>query len=174
METGEKRSFWWAVGSLIFGLVFGSLLHFVWEWSGKMTWIAAFAPVSESPWEHLKLLTTPLFLATVLESFFRPGTGLPDSRLAGTLIGMLTILTGYYLYSGAFGLSHLIWLDIVLFAAAVFLAVLFGRKWEKPLEGWALAGWIGWAVLLVLMVFLTWYPPEIPLFRDSITGLYGI
>ncbi len=23
METGEKRSFWWAVGSLIFGLVFG-------------------------------------------------------------------------------------------------------------------------------------------------------
>ena len=133
----------WSIAGTIFTLAAGALLHFTYQWFGGIFW-AAVGAVNESTWEHLKLLTTLLFLVTVLESFFRPGTGLPASRLAGTLIGMLTILTGYYLYSGAFGLSHLIWLDIVLFAAAVFwLFCLAGNGKSRLKAGHWLAGLVG-------------------------------
>ena len=41
---------------IIFTLATGTLLHFTYEWSGENPFVALYSPVSESVWEHLKLL----------------------------------------------------------------------------------------------------------------------
>lgn len=39
----------------------GTILHFVYDWSGHNVFVAFFSPVSESVWEHLKLFFVPAF-----------------------------------------------------------------------------------------------------------------
>ena len=49
---------WEIVGFIATGL-FGTLLHFVYEWTGGNRVIAVFSAVNESTWEHMKLLFIP-------------------------------------------------------------------------------------------------------------------
>ena len=39
----------------ILELILGTLLHFIYEWSGNNAIIASFSAVNESVWEHLKI-----------------------------------------------------------------------------------------------------------------------
>ncbi len=41
---------------IVFTLIIGTLLHFVFEWSGRNFLVAFIAPTNESVFEHLKLL----------------------------------------------------------------------------------------------------------------------
>ena len=52
---------WEIVGFIATGL-FGTLLHFVYEWTGGNRVIAVFSAVNESTWEHMKLLFIPELL----------------------------------------------------------------------------------------------------------------
>ena len=40
----------------VFTIITGTLLHFVYEWSGESLFVGIFSPINESVWEHLKLL----------------------------------------------------------------------------------------------------------------------
>ena len=57
---------WEIVGFIATGL-FGTLLHFVYEWTGGNRVIAVFSAVNESTWEHMKLLFIPFLVFTVVE-----------------------------------------------------------------------------------------------------------
>ena len=57
---------WEIIGFLVTAGL-GSLLHFVYDWSGQSRVAAAFAAVNESTWEHMKLLFIPFLLFTVAE-----------------------------------------------------------------------------------------------------------
>ena len=57
---------WEIVGFIATGL-FGTLLHFVYEWTDGNRVIAAFSAVNESTWEHMKLLFLPYFVFAVVE-----------------------------------------------------------------------------------------------------------
>ena len=57
----------WEVLGLIFVLAAGNLLHFVYDWSGQSPVVGALAAVNESTWEHMKLLTTPWVLWSIVE-----------------------------------------------------------------------------------------------------------
>ena len=59
---------WEIVGFIATGL-FGTLLHFVYEWSGGNRVIAAFSAINESTWEHMKLLFFPALLFTAVPVF---------------------------------------------------------------------------------------------------------
>ena len=52
---------WQKIG-FFFTVVFGVLLHFLYEWSYNSVWIAPFSGVNESTWEHMKLLFFPMFI----------------------------------------------------------------------------------------------------------------
>ena len=60
----------WQFVGFLFTVGVGTLLHFVYEWSGKMVLVAPFSNVNESTWEHMKLLFYPALLFAVIESFF--------------------------------------------------------------------------------------------------------
>ena len=72
---------WEIVGFIATGL-FGTLLHFVYEWSGGNRVIAVFSAVNESTWEHMKLLFIPFLVFTVVEFIVFSGTSSPSRRRA--------------------------------------------------------------------------------------------
>ena len=61
-------------GTFFIGFAFtsllGTLLHFVFEWSGNNRIVAVFSAVNESTAEHLKLLFWPAVLMGVIEFFW--------------------------------------------------------------------------------------------------------
>lgn len=57
---------WEIVGFIATGL-FGTLLHFMYEWTGGNRVIAVFSAVNESTWEHMKLLFIPFLVFTVVD-----------------------------------------------------------------------------------------------------------
>ncbi len=67
----------WEVLGLIFVLAAGNLLHFVYDWSGQSPVVGVLASVNESTWEHMKLLTTPWVLWSIVEFAALRRTGLP-------------------------------------------------------------------------------------------------
>ena len=56
---------WLIIGSIFIGLI-GPVLHFAFELTNWIP-IAIFAPVNESPWEHLKLTFWPAMLILIFE-----------------------------------------------------------------------------------------------------------
>ena len=51
--------------AIIFISLIGTLLHFMYEWSGHNKVVSLFAAVNESTWEHIKIALTPSFIWTL-------------------------------------------------------------------------------------------------------------
>ena len=168
----------WELAGVVFTVMAGALLHFVYEWSGGSPLAAAFSAVNESTWEHMKLLFVPLLL-TALAAAALGGRcrGTWTARLAGALAGLLLIPLLYYGYTGALGL-HVVWVDMAIFYAAAGAAFLLEGHIARHLPGrgglrQAVAA-VLFAALAVLFVWWTYAPPHLPLFMDPVTGQYGI
>ena len=175
----RKRLFFWELGGFLFTAALGSLLHFVYEWSGGSVLAAVFSAVNESTWEHMKLLFMPLFLFSMVQVCFL-GRNYPNFlavRAVSTLTGLALIPILYYTYTGVLGF-HVMWADIAVFFLADLGAFLldfrllrrsrFSAPWQQLL---------GLAVLWALsfcFVWCTFRPPHLALWRDPATGLYGI
>ena len=155
----------------------GTLLHFLYDWTGKSLLAAPFSGVNESTWEHMKLLFFPTFLFAVLQSFFFRGkTDFWCVKLRGTLLGLVLIPTLFYTYNGAIGKSP-DWLNVAIFFIAAAIAYLYEtRKLQKESTKCAFPK-LAFAALCLLgvsFVVLTFFPIPLPLFRDPVTGMYGI
>ena len=169
----------WQLGGFLFVCAAGTALHFLYQWSGESVAAAPFAAVNESVWEHMKLLFWPMLLWAGAERAVLGGysRGFWPAKALGTLLGLALIPALYYTYTGALGVS-VMWVDIAIFfvaAAAAFLAEtrMLARDWRC--RGGARASAL---VLLLLLsaafVLCTVVPPRVPLFRDPVTGFYGL
>ena len=160
----------------------GTLLHFLFDWTGGSLPAAPFSGVNESTWEHMKLLYWPLVLITLAQGLWLKRQGvLPRNFLCakflGTLAGLILIPVIYYTYNGCFGKSP-DWLNISIFyicAAAVFRleAWLFTHWQVKYRQGNSLAT-AGFIILAFAFVYYTFCPPLFPLFQDPVSREYGI
>lgn len=110
----------------VFISVFGTLLHFLYEWMGANPIIGLFSPVNESIWEHMKLFFFPMLLFTVIMSYFNIlqtyYPALVSALLTGLLSGTWFIPVNYYTYSGILGRS-ITFVDVLLFYIAVFVGL---------------------------------------------------
>ncbi len=169
----------WQLGGFLFVCAAGTALHFLYQWSGESVAAAPFAAVNESVWEHMKLLFWPMLLWAGAERAVLGGysRGFWPAKALGILLGLALIPALYYTYTGALGVS-VMWVDIAIFfvaAAAAFLAEtrMLARDWRC--RGGARASAL---VLLLLLsaafVLCTFVPPRVPLFRDPVTGFYGL
>lgn len=172
----QKWGVWQWMGFAAVALL-GTLLHFLYDWTGGNTFAAVFSGVNESTWEHMKLLYWPwLWVALVQYRFFKDKSCFWCIKAKGVTLGMLLIPTIFYTYNGAFGKSP-DWLNITIFfvtAAGVFLAeyrwLLRGKpRCSSPKK--ALAYILLWGALFILFTF---WPPKIPLFLDPVTSNYGM
>lgn len=53
--SNTKQVLLWQIGGALCLIFVGSLLHFVYRWSGFSPIVGIFSAVNESVWEHLKL-----------------------------------------------------------------------------------------------------------------------
>ena len=60
----------WQFAGFSLSSLFGTILHFLYDWTDKSLLIAPFSGVNESTWEHMKLLFFPLFIFALIQSRF--------------------------------------------------------------------------------------------------------
>ena len=172
----QASSLWQWLG---FGVVTlgGTILHFLYDWTGGNILVAPFSGVNESVWEHMKLLFWPLFLFGVVQRlFFREQENFWWVKLWGILLGLLLIPGLFYTYNGAFGKSP-DWVNIAIFYICAGVVFLFeGWVFKTDRLAWKSSRLPLAAICLVgvLFVVFTFAPPRIPLFQDPLTNLYGI
>ena len=155
----------------------GTLLHFLYEWTGGAVWAALFSGVNESTWEHMKLLFFPTFLYAAIEWFFvRKRKDFWQIKLVGITIGLLSIPVIFYTYNGAIGPSP-DWLNITIFfiAAAITYAVetwLFYKKKER--KSFPAISFLALCAIATLFITFTFAPPHLEILKDPLTQTYGI
>jgi hypothetical protein len=176
--AAKTRVLVWELAGIVFIVVLGTLLHFVFEWSGRAIPIAPIAAVNESVWEHLKLGFWPALIYAALEysRFGRSANNFPLAKTLGIYLIPITIVVLFYLYTAILG-HDLLEADIAIFVVAVIVGQLVSYKLliASPVpERFNRFAPIALAVLGILFVLFTFYPPQLPLFRDSVAGAYGI
>jgi hypothetical protein len=167
----------WQITGFLFTSVVGTLLHFLFDFSGQRIAAALFSAVNESIWEHMKLLFYPMLLFAVLEYRFlnNPDKSFWCIKLRGILLGMTLIPVVYYSYTGILGI-RVDWVNIAIFFLAA--GVTFRQETLRLRDGCScpvspmLSVFLLCLIALLFTVF-TFYPPHIPLFQDVPTGTYG-
>lgn len=160
-------------------LFLGILLHFTYQWSGENGFVASFSAVNESVWEHLKLVFYPMLLMAIIEYFFvkKITNNYIEAKTIGIFSSVSFIVVSFFTYTGILGTNFLI-IDILIFIISIILGEyisykLMRRKNESTIQAKILASVIT-IFLLICFIICTYYTPEVNLFRDSTTGVYGI
>ncbi|MBO5212264.1 MAG: hypothetical protein J6B60_01860 [Clostridia bacterium] len=155
----------------------GTILHFLYGWLGEAVWIAPFSGVNESTWEHMKLLFWPMLIFAIVQSlFFKDRTDFWCVKLRGILLGLVLIPILFYTYNGVVGKSP-DWLNIVIFFISAAIAFLYETRLFNVKKLHCRSPKLVIAALLVialLFVVFTFATPEIGIFKDPLTGSYGI
>ena len=173
-----KRSIglWQLIGFGVASLA-GTLLHFLYEWMGESLLVAPFSGVNESTWEHMKLLFWPMLIYSVAQSFFFRGyEAFTCTKLRAVLIGLSLIPILFYTYNGVIGKSP-DWINIAIFfisaaMAYVYEAVALTKGTTSCKFPRLAVGILG--LIAFLFVAFTFNPPEISIFKDPLTGGFGI
>ena len=173
----KQRSVLWQWVGFAVATFGGTILHFLYDWTGGSILISPFSGVNESTWEHMKLLFWPLFLfAMVQRLFFKDQENFWRVKLLGILLGLMMIPVLFYTYNGVFGKSP-DWVNIAIFyisVAAVFLLEWWLFKRYRPECNRPRLAFAAICLIGVLFVVFTFVPPQIPLFQDPLTGTCGI
>ena len=171
-----KRSALWQWTGFAFVTFGGTILHFLYDWTGSSILVSPFSGVNESTWEHMKLLFWPLFLFALIQwIFFRDQKNYWCVKLAEILLGLILIPVLFYTYNGVFGKSP-DWINIAIFYITALLVFLFEwwafKQHRLPCRYPGLA-FAGICLIGALFVAFTFAPPQIPLFQDPVTNTYA-
>ncbi len=165
-----------SVVSAVFIIILGTILHFTYDWSGQNAVVGAFSAVNESTWEHLKLLYYPI-LITAIVRYFKFGKNIQSfwcGKAVQVGVSMMFTVIAFYTYTGVWG-KDVAWLNIAIFILAAILGEIVNYmviKRGKPCNKKVAIGVL--VVLFVMFVSYTYNPPEIGLFKDPVSGGYGI
>ena len=164
----------WGFALTSFG---GTILHYLYDWLGGAVWIAPFSGVNESTWEHMKLLFWPMFIFAIIQSFFFKGReDFWCVKLRGILLGLILIPVIFYTYNGVVGKSP-DWLNIAIFFIAAAIAYIYETRLfnaEKICCNSSRLAIAALSVIAICFVVFTFMTPEIGIFKDPLTGTYGI
>ncbi len=167
----------WQLAGFAVTSLLGTLLHFLYDWSGNSLLTAPFSGVNESTWEHMKLLFWPMFLFAIVQSFFfKEHKNFWCVKLRGILLGLGLIPILFYTYNGAIGKSP-DWINIAIFFISAAIVYIYEavqlhsqkRSCQSPQAAIAML-----CVIALLFILFTFRTPEIGIFMDPLTGTYGI
>ncbi len=173
-----KRSInlWQLMGFAVTALG-GTLLHFLFEWTGEAIFVAPFSGVNESTWEHMKLLFFPMFIFAIIQSFFfRDIQSFWCVKLKGIILGLVSIPVIFYTYNGVFGKSA-DWFNIAIFFISAAITYIYEtRQFNKGTTSCKKSKFpiVLLCAIAVLFVVFTFVTPEISIFKDPLSGTYGI
>ena len=173
----KQETFLWQLGGVTFTAIIGTLLHFLYDWTG----LALFAPISavnESTWEHMKILFFPMLFFAVLQAFFfrQAQPNFWWIKLVGISVGVLLVPILFYTINGAFGKTP-DWVNISIFFLSAFVSFLVEYLLFKQNQTPFSSPILPIRLLLFFATTFIWFtysPPNIPLFLDPVTKKYGI
>ncbi len=174
----NKRILFYELAGGVFIIIFGSVLHFTFELSGRQVIVGVFSAVNESVWEHLKLGFWPALAFALFEfkHLRKAANNFLLSKTVGIYLIPTTIIVLFYSYTAIVGESILA-IDVLIFIIAIIVGqavsyrILTGKILPPKL---GLAALIALLLLALAFVLFTFYPPQFPLFQDPVTGEYGI
>ena len=151
----------------------GALSHFVYEWTDQNQLAGLFVPVSESTWEHMKLLFFPMLLTALLlaallkHSHPQIFTGM----LAGLLTGTFAIPVLFYTYTGVLGYC-ITAIDISIFYVSVILGFFTAYRLTVSEYAKSLQPLLPCLTLLMFAAFIlfSYDPPSLGIFAQPETS----
>ena len=153
------------ITGILFTAILGTVLHFTYDWSGSLPPVGLIAPVSESVWEHLKLLFFPMLIFGLFTLGKERNPCQISAYCGGILFGVFLIPTLYYLYVMILGTNFLA-ADISIFYLSVIAAFLFYSHFAANCALLPYRRIVCGAVLLLMICFFifTYQPPSLPIF----------
>jgi len=167
----------WQIGGMIFLLLFGSLWHFMFELTGRNLIGAAFFPVNESVWEHMKLFFYPFLIFSVIEWFFigKDFSGFFVAK-SWTCFFMIIMILGLFYLLEIFFPGNFV-KDIVITVIVIIVALFVDYKIMKEVNSNGFVNFssvVAIVMIGILMAFFTFFPPHNTIFQDHPSGGYGI
>ncbi len=174
----KKTILKWEIIGIIVIVMLGALFHFMFELSNYWSPLGAIFPVNESVWEHLKLPYWPLIIFSLIEYGFikERANNFVIGKIISFLISISTILIVFYSYTAILGVELLI-VDILSFVIGVIIGQLVSYvilTKESLSRSYISTSWIIFIAFGILFAVFTYFPPLLPMFQDSESGLYGI
>ena len=154
------------------------MLHFAFDLSGNWKPLALIAAVNESVWEHLKLAFWPALFYAIFEFKYlkKSAENFIIAKTVSIYLMPIVIMALFYSYTAILGHGVFI-IDILIFVIAVVIGQLVSykllthAKLPQSLDKFALAFLV---LLIVLFSLFTFYAPHLPIFKDPVSGGYGI
>lgn len=163
-------------GAVVFAIA--SLLHFLYDLTGRSILGALFGAVNESVWEHLKIFALAYIAWAIIELLWaRPPLGaFVWAKALGLYALCLGIAGFFYLYTPLVG-KPILAVDLISALFFSFASNYISYKVTLMKENKGQNFFVGLMMIflaLVMIICFTYYPPKTPLFKDPVTGLYGI
>jgi len=173
----NKYALKWELVGIVFIVIIGGALHFAFDLSGEWLPLALIAAVNESVWEHLKLGFWPalIYFLTEYRYIRKSSSNFIFAKAIGILLIPVAITILFYAYT-AF-VEDMLAVDLAIFVVSVVVGQLTSYKilTVSPLPVWV--NRLGMVLMIFLTIAfgtLTYYAPRLPIFRDPISGGYGI
>lgn len=155
----------------------GSAFHFIYKYGGKKKWQAVISPVNESIWEHLKIAFYPALIYSVIQAFLLVSysAAFLTAELLGIYVMFAFILVAEWIYPAMLK-RNVLALDLLVFFIAISLSQILSYLWVTnnvytlPVE----IAWLAIVIQTAVFAAFSFWPPRLPLFRDSVDGKYGI
>lgn len=168
----------WRIAGIFVIIILGTLMHYVYTWTGNSKIFGFFVPVNESVWEHLKLGYWSLVIFSLVE-YVQLKSRIHNyylAKLLGIIALQTTIIIFYYTYTSLAG-KNIFYLDILAYILGViicqYLSHLIFRTnpFSPTLNRMSLVGLIAIGLLFGIT---TYHPPHLPIFMDQKSKTYGI
>ena len=161
------------IASAIFVIALGITLHFTFQWSGQNQIVGLFSAINESTWEHLKLIFYPMLITTIIANYIF-GEKIICAKTVGNITAMIFTVIFFYTYTGIIGTNYAA-LNIAIFVVSVILGEYIAYKlYARNMSCNSTICTIILIALFICFIIFTFNPPQINLFKNPITGLYGI
>lgn len=165
------------VYSIIFICIVGTFLHFLYELSHHNKFVAIFAAVNESTWEHIKICITPTILWSLYDGYIYGANGnyfIGKSLCLLAIILLIPIL--FYSYT-FFTKKAILWLDVVCFYLVVICSQLVFYYFITSNTLPFIYTYLSCILLFIeigVYMFFTFNPLEHFIFKDPISHKYGL
>lgn len=164
-----KRLKSYLINGIFFTIIFGTLFHFLFEWSNNNIIVGFFMPVNESIWEHMKLVFFPMLLYSlfIIPRLKNSWPCIVPSMLTGTLLCTVLIPIIFYTCTGIVG-KHSFLLDIGTFVLSILIAfyTIYRLTLSCKMERYSFLLYTIIFIFLICFMRFAYYPPNIGLFTE--------
>lgn len=155
-----------------------SALHFFYDLSDGSVLSILFSAVNESVWEHVKIFAVGFIVWSIVELLWAkpPFKKFITAKTLSLYFLSLSIIVFFYSYTTITGEPILL---VDLISSAVFVALSQYISYRLTTSENEVANYYPLAIMLIMLYFVmffsfTLFPPKLDLFKDPVTGMYGI